>query len=80
MDRIAGDGETGTGNIFLTQVGQRLLEFSAPFMILARYFLRRLPGLPDTQEPDPVEAHLGQSIYFGIGNIVQHCRPTQILT
>ena len=31
-------------------------------------------GLPDAQEPDPVETHLGQAVEFGVGNVVQRGR------
>ena len=31
----------------------------------------RRAGLPDAEEPDPVEALLGQVIQFGVGNVVQ---------
>ena len=34
-------------------------------------------GLPDAQEPDPVEAHLGQAVQLGVGNVVQRRRPAQ---
>ena len=34
----------------------------------------RRAGLPDAQEPDPVETHLGQAIQFGVGNVVQRGR------
>ena len=45
----------------------------------ARDLLRRRAGLPDAQEPDPVEAHLDQAIQFGVGNIVQCGGPAQFL-
>ena len=77
MHRVAGDGETGTGDVLVAQVGQRLLELLAPLGIAARDLLPRRAGLPDAQEPDPVEAHLGQAVQFGVGNVVQRRRPAQ---
>ena len=53
------------------QVGQRLLEFAPPLGIAARDLLRARTGLPDAEEPDPVEAHLGQPIELGVGNVVE---------
>ena len=38
--RIAGDRETGTGDVFLAQVRQCLLKFPAPLGIAARDLLR----------------------------------------
>ena len=35
-------------------------------------------GLPDAQEPDPVEAHLGQTVQFGVRNIVQRGGAAQL--
>ena len=34
-------------------------------------------GLPDAQEPDPVEAHLGQAVELGVRNVVQRRRPAE---
>ena len=77
MHRVAGDGETGTGDVLFAQVRQRLLEFPAPLRVAARDLLPRRAGLPDAQEPDPVEAHLGQAVQLGVGNVVQRGRPAQ---
>ena len=33
MNRVAGDGEPGTGDVFLAKVRQRLLEFPAPLRV-----------------------------------------------
>ena len=75
---VARNCEAGTRNILLAQVGQRLLKFLAPLGIAARNPLPSRAGLPDTQEPDPVEAHLGQAIQLGVGNIVQGRRSTKV--
>src|SRR5271156_3184562 len=77
MNRIAGDGETGAGDIFLAQVGQRFLKFPAPLRIAARRSLCRQASLPDAEEPDPIEADLGQSIEFSVWNVVQGRAPSQ---
>src|SRR5208282_3256492 len=36
VDRIAGNGKSGTGNILRAQVRQRLLKLPAPFWVAAR--------------------------------------------
>ena len=79
VHRVAGDGETGTGDVLLAQVGQRLLKFSAPLRVAARDPLPCRTGLPDAQEPDPVEAHLGQAVQLGVRNVVQRGRPAECL-
>ena len=71
MDRVARDGESGSGNILLLEVGQRLEEFLAPFGIGAGDLLSRSTGLPHTQKPNPVEAQGSPAIEFGIGEVVQ---------
>ena len=77
MHRVAGDREAGAGDVLLAQVGQRLLELPAPLRVAARDLLPRRAGLPDAQEPDPVEAHLRQAVQFGVRNVVQRGRPAQ---
>ena len=78
MDRVAGDGEAGAGNVVVGQVGQRLLELPPPLGIGARDLLRCRARLPDAQEPDPVEAHLRQAVQFGVGNVVERRRPAEL--
>ena len=77
MHRVAGDREAGAGDVFLAQIRQRLLEFAPPLGIAARDLLRTRAGLPDAEEPDPVEAQLGQAIQFGVRNVVQRGWPAQ---
>ena len=79
VHRVAGDRETGAGDVLLAQVRQRLLELAAPLGIRARDLLRRRAGLPDAEEPDPVETHLGQAIQLGVGNIIQRGGAAQLL-
>ena len=77
MDRVAGDREARASDVFLAQIRERLLEFAAPLGIVPRDLLCTRTGLPDAQEPDPVETHLGQAIQFGVRDIVQRGRPAQ---
>ena len=77
VHRVAGDREPGAGDVLLAQVRQRLLELPAPLGVGARDPLRGRPGLPDAQEPDPVETHLGQAVQLGVRNVVQRGRPAQ---
>ena len=72
---VAGDGKTGPGDIFLAQVRQSLLEFLAPFRIGTGNLLPGRAGLPDAQEPDPVESHPGNAIEFGVGNVIERGSP-----
>ena len=77
MHRVAGDREARAGDVFLAQVRERLLEFAPPLGIGARDLLRTRAGLPDAEEPDPVETQLGQAIQFGVRDVVQRGRPAQ---
>ena len=77
MHRVAGDGEPGAGDVLLAQVGQGLLELSPPLGIAPGDLLPGRAGLPDAQEPDPVEPHLGQAVQFGVRNVIQGRRPAQ---
>ena len=77
MDRIAGNGKSGTGNILRTEVRQRLLKLLAPFWVTARDPLSSRPRLPHAQEPYPVEAEFGQAIQFGLRNVIQCGRSAQ---
>ena len=60
------------------QVGQCLLELPPPIGIAPRDPLPGLAGLPDAEEPDPVETHLGQAVQFGVRDIIQGRRPPQL--
>ena len=71
MHRVAGDRETGAGDVFLSQVRQGFVKFPAPLGVGAGHSLPCQTGLPDAQEPDPVESLLGQAIQRRIGNVVQ---------
>ena len=77
MHRVAGDRKAGAGDVLLAQVGQRLLELLSPLGVGARHPLAGRPGLPDAQEPDPVEPHPGHAVQLGVGNVVQRRRPAQ---
>ncbi|TXT22908.1 MAG: hypothetical protein FD138_3355 [Planctomycetota bacterium] len=71
MDGVALDREPGAGNVVVGQVGKRLLKFAPPSGILARDRLRVRAGLPDAQQPNPVEALLSEMIESRIGDVVQ---------
>ena len=73
MDGVAGDRESGAGDVFLSQVWQRLLKFATPLGIARETCCARRPGLPDAEEPDPIKTHLGQAVQFGVRNVIQ-CR------
>ena len=75
MHRVSGDGESGARDVVLLEIRQRLRELLSPFVIAAGDVLGPGTSLPDTQHPDPVEASVGQTIEFGIRNVVQR-RPS----
>src|SRR5262249_251042 len=77
MHRVAGDGETGSRNIFFTQVRQRFLEFPTPLVVAARHSLARLTCLPNAQHPNPVKPHLAQAVQFSLPNVIEGGSPTQ---
>jgi hypothetical protein len=77
MHGVTGDREAGAGDVLVAQVRQCLLELSAPLWIGARHALTRRSRAPDTQEPEPVEAHLADAIELGIRDVVQRGRPAQ---
>jgi hypothetical protein len=54
-DGVRRNREAGAANILLGQVGQNNLKFGAPLRITARNCLPGSAGLPDAQQPDPVE-------------------------
>src|SRR5262249_60547671 len=74
MYGISSNRKTGAGDILLTQVGQRFVELPAPSGVGSRDALAGGPSLPDAQKPDPVEAHLSESVQFDVRDIVQGCR------
>ncbi len=78
VHRVAGDREPGAGDVFLAQVRQRLLEFACATRHCCANLLAGRAGLPDAEEPDPVETHLGQAIQLGVGNVIQRRGPAQL--
>ena len=52
-------------------------KLAAPLRVGARDPLRRRAGLPDAQEPDPVEAQPRQPVELGVGHVVQGRAPAQ---
>src|SRR4051812_38569764 len=79
MHGIAGDGEAGAGNVLLAQVRQRFLELAAPFRIAARDALGAWAGLPDTEQPDPVETLGSEAVKLRVRDLVQRGGPAQLL-
>ena len=79
MDGVVLDGEPRAGDVFLSQVRQRLLKVPAPLGVGARDRLRRRAGLPHAQEPDPVKPQLGQAVQLGVRNVVQGGAPAELL-
>src|SRR6185369_17168979 len=65
--------ETRARNVIIRQITQRFVKFAAPIGVGARDFLGCWSGLPNAEEPNPIEAHFGEAIELGIGNIVE-CR------
>src|SRR5258705_14011081 len=59
------------GDVFLAKIGRRLLNLSPPLRVGPGDALPCGTGLPDAQEPEPVEAHPGKAIQFGVRNVVQ---------
>jgi hypothetical protein len=56
MHGVVLDGEPRAGDVLVPQIRQHFLKLLAPVGVAARHLLRRGAGLPNTQEPDPVEA------------------------
>ena len=64
VHRVAGDGETGTGDVLLAQVRQRLLELAAPFGIASRDAPAPAPvcqTLSNQIQSKPIEARRSSS-------------------
>ena len=67
MHRVAGDCEAGTGDVLLAQVGQRLLEFLAPFRVAARDLLPAGPVCQTLRNQTQSKPICGQAVQFGVG-------------
>src|SRR3954470_2711905 len=74
-DRIGGDRKPRAAYVFVAQIGQRVLEFAPPVAPGARDALAGGPGAPDAEEPDPVEALLGDEVQLRVAEIVESRRP-----
>src|SRR5262249_15488808 len=77
VDRVTGNSETRTGDVFVAQIRQRLAKFFAPFGIAPRDLLCLRAGLPDAEKPDKVKALRGQCVQFGVGNVIKGCASAQ---
>src|SRR6187401_3865758 len=62
MHRVAGDRKPRPGDVLFPEIGQGLFELVPPFGIAARRLLTGGTGLPDAQQPDPVESHSSEAI------------------
>ena len=79
VNRVARDGEARAGDVLLAQIRQRLLELPAPLGVGARDALPRRPGLPDAEEPDPVESHPGEPVELGVRDVIERRPPAETL-
>ena len=77
VHRVAGNGEAGSGDVLLTEVGQGLLELLPPPGVLPRRLLPGRARAPHAEEPDPVEPHAGYAIQVRIRNVIQRGRSAQ---
>src|SRR5438445_284999 len=75
VHRVPGDREPRAGNVLIAQVRESFFEFPPPFGVGPRDSLADCARLPHAQEPDPVEAHLGDAVQLGVGNVVERGRP-----
>jgi hypothetical protein len=77
MYGVAGDRESGAGDVVLAQVRQGLLEFPAPLRTAPRDCLARQSRLPNAQQPDPVETSLREAIELVVGNVIERRGPIE---
>ena len=72
MHRVALDGEGRAANVRrLVQVGQDLAIVPGPVRVGPRDRETCGSGLPDAQQPDPVEAEFGDLVERRVGHIVK---------
>ena len=57
--------------------GSSACELVPPLRVAARDLPTRLPGAPDAEEIDPVEALRGDAVELGIGDVVQRRRTAE---
>ena len=68
---VVGDRVGGAAHILGTEVGQRMPEAVLPGRVAARDRRSGGAGLPDAEEPYPVETELGDAVQRGVGYVVQ---------
>jgi len=71
IDGVAGDREPGAGDVVVGQVGQGVQEFPAPLRVGARHLPPGRAGLPDAQQPHPVEPQVGHPVERAVGDVGQ---------
>ena len=74
MHGVAGDRESGAGDVFLAR-GRAVSPGTrgATRGLLREICCAGISGLPNAEQPNPVETHRGQAVEFGIGYVVE-CR------
>jgi hypothetical protein len=78
VHRVAGDGEAGSSDVIFAEVGERFFELRPPLGLFTRYALPGSTGLPNAQQPYPVETRAGESIQLLVWNVVERGRPAKI--
>src|SRR5436853_4712596 len=71
MHRVSGNRKSRAGDVVVGEIAEGLLKFATPISMAARDLLRARTGLPDAEQPDPVEAHLREAIQLGVGNVIE---------
>src|SRR5574340_696747 len=75
VHRVDADRESRARDVVVAQGGQRRLELAAPGGIRSRHLLRRGSGLPDAEQPDPVDALRGPARDLGVAQVVERRAP-----
>jgi len=71
VDSVGAYGERRAANVVLGEARQRLGVGASPFLVFARRTPAFRPGLPDAEQPNPVEALRRQPIRQRIRHVVQ---------
>jgi hypothetical protein len=79
VNGVAGNRKTGSGDVVIAKVRERFAKFGEPFGVAARHALGGCAGLPDAQQPDPIEPKARDPIERLVGEIVQRRRPAEVL-
>jgi hypothetical protein len=71
MHGVAVDREPRAADVVVAEVRQGFRELMTPLGIDEGDRPRRRTGLPDAQEPDPVDTLLGQAVQLGVRHVVE---------